>query len=80
MSHEILYNSMILSVHTNWEYIHYNTLMINTIKLNEGYSATRAFVRNLKYSVLGKMLIFFMLFVYPVTMIGKQYVKISWIR
>ena len=46
----------------------------------EGYSATRAFVRNLKYSVLGKVLIFFMLFVYPVTMIGKQYVKISWIR
>ena len=31
MSHEILYNSMILTVHTNWEYIHYNTLMINTI-------------------------------------------------
>ena len=28
MSHEILYNSMILTVHTNWEYIHYNTLMI----------------------------------------------------
>ena len=23
MSHEILYNSMILTVHTNWEYIHY---------------------------------------------------------
>ena len=30
MSHEILYNSMILTVHTNWEYKHYNTLM-NTI-------------------------------------------------
>ena len=29
MSHEILYNSMILTVHTNWEYIHYNTLMIS---------------------------------------------------
>ena len=27
MSHEILYNSMILTVHTNWEYKHYNTLM-----------------------------------------------------
>ena len=48
--------------------------------VTEGYSATRAFVRNLKYSVLGKVLIFFMLFVYPVTMIGKPYVKISWIR
>ena len=35
MSHEILYNSMILTVHTNWEYIHYSTLMINTI-IHEG--------------------------------------------